>query len=513
MIATNLTVKRIPSQHFLEAGETWNLEQLYNDLTDAKRRYRASQRQRITKTEKTHLRGLLCGYSPAEIAAELHRDCGGLRVDWSRGLYRYIEMLTNESLKDWKDIVTLLAKYRRQPHLKVISQPTISSFSSTKIDCYEAVDASVFYGRETELATLKQWVVKEGCRMVAVRGMTGIGKTTLVSKLIPSLQTKFDYIIWRNISHAPPLIQILADLIEFLSDKQDKKFENWHLMHQSIQQSMRSMIPLLAGSSVDVLAESPFFQNEEMQEILIAEGIRVLMQCLQQHRCLIILDGWEALFQPQSLAGNYLKGYQNYGKLLKQIGKLKHQSCLMLTTTEVPKAVTYLSGCDTPVRTLTLGGLGKSAELLLQNQGLLDYSQYSALIQKYSGHPQALQIVAEMIHNLFADRVAKFLAINSHAFLGDFSDYLASQFNRLSTIEKQALLTLATMRMPVCLKDLKAKFQPDEIAGLMQALESLERRSLISMTQTSQDTFYQLNRLMSDYLTHNNMILSRQSLR
>ncbi len=153
-------------------------------------------------------------------------------------------MLTNQSLKDWKDIVALLAKYRRQIHSRVISQPTNSNNLSTKIDCCEAVDASVFYGRETELKLLKQWVVEDRCRMVAVRGMTGIGKTQLVSKLMPSLQTEFDYIIWRNISYAPSLIQILADLIEFLSDQQHKKSDNLRLMSQSIQQLFRSMIPL-----------------------------------------------------------------------------------------------------------------------------------------------------------------------------------------------------------------------------------------------------------------------------
>ena len=91
MTATNPTLKHSLSQTFSEAEETWNLQQLYSDLTTAKQRYRASNRQRLTRTEKTHLRGLLCGYSPSEIAKELHRDCGGLRVDWSRGLYRYIE--------------------------------------------------------------------------------------------------------------------------------------------------------------------------------------------------------------------------------------------------------------------------------------------------------------------------------------------------------------------------------------------------------------------------------------
>ncbi|MGB3403001.1 MAG: ATP-binding protein [Microcoleaceae cyanobacterium] len=492
MTVTNPTVKPSFTDKFSEAENTWNIEQLYTDLTEAKRRYRASQRQKITKTEKTHLRGLLCGYSPAEIAAELHRDCGGLRVDWSRGLYRYIETLTNQSLKDWKDIINLLAKYRHQS--------SYLTSLSTKIDYYEAVDAAVFYGREAELKLLKQWVVEDRCRIVAVRGMTGMGKTKLVSKFIQSLQTEFDYIIWRNISHAPPLIHILAELIDFLSDKQNKKLEDWRLINQSFKHFIRSNIILREGSSADTLAENHSFCYLEKQEFLIAEGIRVLMQCLQQNRCLIILDGWEALFQPQTLAGNYRIGYEGYGQLLQKIGKLKHQSCLILTTTEIPKVVTYSSGSYSPIKTLTLAGLGKSAELLLQDKELFDQGLYSNLIQQYSGNPQALKIVAEIIHHLFANRIAEFLAVNSNIFLGDFSESLTKQLDRLSNVELQTLAKLVKMKTPVSWTDLKTQFKPNEIIELIKVLESLERRSLISITPTQQDTFYQYNRLIRNYL-------------
>lgn len=240
-MSNNSNLKSSISQKFYEAEETWNLEQLYTDLTIAKQQYRASSRQRLTCTEKAHLRGFLCDYSPSEIAAELHRDCNGLRVDWSRGLYRYIETLTEKSIKNWKDIVILLAEYRLETNLATIPQPTILiTPSPTKIDCYEAVDTSVFYGRETELETLKQWVIEDCCRIVTVRGMAGMGKTKLVSKFIQPLQTEFDYIIWRNLSHAPPLIEVLADLIEFLSEKPDKKLENLRL----INKLMKSLIPL-----------------------------------------------------------------------------------------------------------------------------------------------------------------------------------------------------------------------------------------------------------------------------
>ncbi len=50
------------------------------------------------------------------------------------------------------------------------------------------------------------------------------------------------------------------------------------------------------------------------------------------------------------------------------------------------------------------------------------------------------------------------------------------------------------------MKELKTQFKLDEVIELIKVLESLERRSLMSITQTLQDTFYQPNRLMMNYL-------------
>ncbi len=109
-------------------------------------------------------------------------------------------------------------------------------------------------------------------------------------------------------------------------------------------------------------------------------------------------------------------------------------------------------------------------------------------------------MIAEIIHNLFANQVSDFLAVNYHPFLGDFSDTLAQQLNRLSPVEKLILSKLVKIKNSVSLKNLKTQFKPDKIIELMQAVESLERRSLISIVQSKPDTFYQPNRLISDYL-------------
>ena len=75
---------------------------------------------------------------------------------------------------------------------------------ATRIDWGEAVDISAFYGRQAELQTLNQWVLGDRCRIVALLGMGGAGKTALSVKLAQQLQGHFDCILWRSLRNAPP---------------------------------------------------------------------------------------------------------------------------------------------------------------------------------------------------------------------------------------------------------------------------------------------------------------------
>jgi MoxR-like ATPase len=73
------------------------------------------------------------------------------------------------------------------------------------VDWGEASDGSPFYGREKELALLEEWIVAQGCRLIAVLGMGGLGKTSLALQLARQLQPSFDLIFWRSLLNAPPL--------------------------------------------------------------------------------------------------------------------------------------------------------------------------------------------------------------------------------------------------------------------------------------------------------------------
>jgi two-component system, sensor histidine kinase and response regulator len=89
----------------------WDIEKLYADLAQVKQKQKNAQRQmQLTQLEKACLLEILSGHSPSFIASQLNREPNGLAVDLSRGLYRYIEGLTGQKPKNWRDIPLLLSQ-------------------------------------------------------------------------------------------------------------------------------------------------------------------------------------------------------------------------------------------------------------------------------------------------------------------------------------------------------------------------------------------------------------------
>jgi hypothetical protein len=91
-------------EQFIEAGKHWDLDALYADLASAKGK-------RLTPVEKLHLRGLLCGCSPGEIAQRLGKNAKGVETDLCATLYRYVKGLvskTNCKVENWRNITEWL---------------------------------------------------------------------------------------------------------------------------------------------------------------------------------------------------------------------------------------------------------------------------------------------------------------------------------------------------------------------------------------------------------------------
>ncbi|WP_414561815.1 NB-ARC domain-containing protein [Anabaena sp. CCY 9613] len=344
----------------------------------------------------------------------------------------------------------------------------IISIANNRLYWGEAIFPSVFYGRTEELTTLKQWILDDQCRLVALLGIGGIGKTSLSVKLAEQIQENFEYVIWRSLREAPPIKIILANLIQFLSDEQE----------------IESNLP-----------ES------------FSARISRLLEYLQNHRCLLILDNAEAILRSGSRAGVYREGYEEYGELLRRVGEATHQSCLVLTSREKPKEVALLEGETLPVRSIPLSGLkvAEGQEILKLKGISAAEGEWQAMIERYAGNPLALKIVATTIQDIFDGNVTEFLQQDTAVF-GDIRDILEQHFERLSDLEKNIMYWLAINRESVTFAELREDIvSPVPHAKLLEAIESLGRRSLIekatpTLVENNTATFT-LQPVVMEYMT------------
>lgn len=312
----------------------------------------------------------------------------------------------------------------------------------TRQDLREAVDVSIFYGRSVELATLEEWIVQERCRLVAVLGIGGIGKTALSVRCAEQISHEFKYVVWRSLRNAPPVEDIVTNLIHFLSN----------------QQVTETSLP----ERVD-------------------DRVSQLLEYLQDHRCLLVLDNFESILRGGDRAGYYREGYEGYGEFLRRVGEVTHQSCLMLTSREKPKEVASLDGVALPVRALQLNGLKQvEGQEIFKSKGLFaSESELRVLVECYAGNPLALKIVTTTIRDVFDGNISEFLSQGTAVF-GDIRDLLDQQFERLSDTEKEIFYWLAINCEPVSLSTLRSDIVlPVPQPKLLEAVESLTRRSLI----------------------------------
>ena len=305
---------------------------------------------------------------------------------------------------------------------------------------HETPDLANFYGRATEIAMLQRWVVADGCRVVAVVGIGGVGKTAVAAKLVESVTHHFARVLWRSVLNAPPLDEVLWNWLEALVNAQvtglPRRFE---------------------------------------------ERLSLLLDCLRRQRCLLVLDNVESLFQAGEPAASYRTGYEDYGYLIQRIGQSRHQSCLLLTSRERPMELARMERETALVRSLRINGLDLDAgQALLHERGLIDRSEQSTdLVRRYSGNPLALQLVGETIQELFAGNIAAFLREAAPIF-EDIRNVLDQQFERLVPLERELLLWLAIEREPISIVALQADLvQPEAHSSVLEALRSLQRRSLL----------------------------------
>jgi WD40 repeat protein/transcriptional regulator with XRE-family HTH domain len=331
-------------------------------------------------------------------------------------------------------------------------------------DWGDAIDVSIFYGREAALAQLQQWLVEDCCRLVALLGIGGIGKSALAVKLGTQLQSEFDVIVWRSLQNAPLLEDFLEDVLQFL---------------------------------LHVQAEDPVIPTS------LDKRLTTLMDCLRQQRCLLILDNVETILSGGNPVGQYRSGYEGYGHLLRSLGEVPHQSCLLLTSREKPKEVACLEGEQLPVRSRVLEGLNlEDGRKLFQSKGSFagTEAEWQQLIEHYRGNPLALKMVAAAVQEFLDGNIANILPYieQGSAIFSDIRDLLARQYDRLSPSEQEVIRWLAINREPVTVEDLSEDILTASTKrSLPDTIQSLLRRSMIEQSATG----FSLQPVVMEYVT------------
>jgi hypothetical protein len=318
------------------------------------------------------------------------------------------------------------------------------------IDLTDAPEFPYFYDRTSELSTLKQSILQAHTRLITIYGLSGIGKSAIALKLIEQIQTEFDYIIWLSLTNTPTLSTLQTELKQFFG--------------RSPQPPLPTVIDYFRAS-----------------------------------RCLVILDDVQNICRSSQLAGQYLAGYEDYGKFFKQIATSSHQSSLILLSWEKPREIATLEAENLSTRTLHLKGLGVEAAEIFKEKGLADEEKWSDLIAFYQGHPSWLNIIAATIWELFDGSVSLFLADGTDLFLGDLEPILESHLERLSDSEKKAFYWLASQNEAV---DISQQAVDSDLSRseFWQAIQSLARRGLVEKMLVGGRSKFQINRVFQQYI-------------
>ena len=85
------------------------------------------------------------------------------------------------------------------------------------VDWGEEVSEVSFYGRESEQAQLTTWIQQDRCRLIALLGMGGIGKSALAVTLLHPLSPFFSVAVFRSVRDAIPCEELVVDLIQTLA--------------------------------------------------------------------------------------------------------------------------------------------------------------------------------------------------------------------------------------------------------------------------------------------------------
>lgn len=314
-----------------------------------------------------------------------------------------------------------------------------------------------FVGRNQELSTLDSWSRDPDCRLIVVSGMTGAGKTSLVTEFANSIKEDFDYVIWFSLSQLPSLIELLNKYLKIIAGDSDTR---------------ESLKP----------QELSFLLSE-------------FIDCLKQQKILLVLDSLQSILEVSQTSVSYRKDFEAYGQFLRSVISTNHQSLLVTTSSIKPKLLEYYA--SNQVRFLDLKGFDRQTTIRFLNRADAPLAELELiqLSENLRSNPQLLKIAHNHL-DLFSEEDSE-QVIEDLSLLKAIKDLMEQELSYLSNLDKEIIYWLAISCFPLSLDELakQTKHSRSKIE-FSRSVKSLIERSLIIQQEQS----YALMPIMKIYL-------------